>query len=180
MTTGHCRHGEFALEKGCPQCVAERQAQLQEDERYRDMYKLSAGHLCGKCGGFMGVAWDTKANEYVLRCGNNPTHNTVTRHDLEYEKQLAEVRRVQKLDSKALMVMSEDKMLERVAMAKFPQDLTPTEKRLLAQVAITYGFDPIMGEVTIYQGRPWVSIDGRYRSTGYRWKYLTKEALATN
>jgi hypothetical protein len=31
-------------------------------------------------------------------------------------------------------------------------------------VAINYGFDPLMGEVSIYQGRPFVSIDGRYRA----------------
>lgn len=67
------------------------------------------------------------------------------------------------MDSKALMVMNETQMLQRVDMAKFPQEMTVADKRLLAQVALTYGFDPLMGEVTIYQGRPWVSIDGRYR-----------------
>ena len=30
-------------------------------------------------------------------------------------------------------------------------------------IPITYGFDPLMGEISIYQGRPYVSIDGRYR-----------------
>lgn len=27
MTKGHCKHGEFELTEGCPQCIAERQAQ---------------------------------------------------------------------------------------------------------------------------------------------------------
>ncbi len=67
------------------------------------------------------------------------------------------------MESNTLMTMDEAKMLLRVEMARFPQDLTVDEKKLLAQVAITYGFDPLMGEVTIYEGRPFVSIDGRYR-----------------
>jgi hypothetical protein len=48
-------------------------------------------------------------------------------------------------------------------MAKFPQDLTPMDKIMLVKVAVNYGFDPLMGEVSIYQGKPYVSIDGRYR-----------------
>ncbi len=67
------------------------------------------------------------------------------------------------MDSTALEKMSENQMLARIGAAKFPQELTPSEKKLLAMVAITYGFDPLMGEITIYQGRPYVSIDGRYR-----------------
>lgn len=67
------------------------------------------------------------------------------------------------MDSNQLTVMDEQTMLRRVEMARFPQDLTKPDKTLLAQVAITYGFDPLMGEVSIYQRRPYVSIDGRYR-----------------
>ena len=133
----------------------------ESDLAYGDMQKLAASHRCGKCGGFLGVAW--MENHYVLRCGTDLSHNTVTRHDKEYEKQVAIVKEVQHMDSKSLMTMPEAQMLERVGMAKFPKDLTQAETRLLAKVAITYGFDPLMGEVTIYQGRPWVSIDGRYR-----------------
>jgi len=59
--------------------------------------------------------------------------------------------------------MSQETMLARINQAKFPQDLVPTEKALLATAARTYGFDPIMGELTIFQGRPYVSVDGRYR-----------------
>ncbi len=129
---------------------------------YGDMVKTAKdGHTCGNCGGVLSVAWGGKG--YILRCGNDLSHNTINRHDKQYDEQLRIVKEVQHMDSKSLMTMSEAKMIDRVGMAKFPQDLTSAEKRLLAQVAITYGFDPLMGEVTIYQGRPWVSIDGRYR-----------------
>jgi len=78
-----------------------------------------------------------------------------------------------------LQAMTETQMMERVNLARFPQDLTIQDKRLLAQVAISYGFDPLMGEVSIYQGRPYVSIDGRYRKaqeTGNLDGVLTKPA----
>jgi len=67
------------------------------------------------------------------------------------------------MESKALMTMTEKTMLERIDVAKFPQALRPEEKKMLAMVAISYGFDPLMGEITVFQGRPYVSIDGRYR-----------------
>jgi hypothetical protein len=34
---------------------------------------------------------------------------------------------------------------------------------MLAKIAVSYGLDPLMGELTAYQGRPYISIDGRYR-----------------
>lgn len=59
--------------------------------------------------------------------------------------------------------MDKEKMLARVNSAKFPQELTNDEKKVLVAAALTYGFDPLMNEISIYQGRPYVSIDGRYR-----------------
>jgi hypothetical protein len=45
----------------------------------------------------------------------------------------------------------------------FPRDLTPIQASELARVALAYGLDPIMGELTIYQGKIYVGIDGRTR-----------------
>ncbi len=109
------------------------------------------------------MAWSSEKNGHVLKCGTDASHEGITRHDKQREAKIARIKEGSYLDSKSLMAMPEDRMLARVEMAKFPQDLTLSEKRLLAQVAITYGFDPLMGEVSIYQGRPYVSIDGRYR-----------------
>jgi len=67
------------------------------------------------------------------------------------------------MDSTALTKMDQPAMMQRIDAARFPQELKPEDKKLLAMVAVTYGFDPLMGEITIYQGRPYVSIDGRYR-----------------
>ena len=131
---------------------------------YEDMKALATTDVCAVCGSHLTVAWLN--GEYALRCAREVTHNTITRHYRKsgYEQIMEkEYRRVNKMDSTALTTMPESKMLERIGLAKFPQELTPADRKLLAQVAITYGFDPLMGEVSIYQGRPYVSIDGRYR-----------------
>ena len=89
------------------------------------------------------------------------------------------------MESKALMVMDKRTMMERIEAARFPQALTAPEKNLLAMVAISYGFDPLMGEISIFQGRPYVSIDGRYRKAqetgrliGVRSRPATKQERA--
>ena len=45
----------------------------------------------------------------------------------------------------------------------FAADLTPIQATQLARISLAYGLDPFMGELTIFQGRPWVTIDGRIR-----------------
>lgn len=128
-----------------------------------DMKRAEAeGYLCRECQSMVNIAWGgyLGINSYILRCSKDINHTGITRHDIKYEEQKKEVF---SMESKALMTMNETQMMERVNMARFPQDLTIADKKLLAQVAITYGFDPLMGEVSIYQGRPYVSIDGRYR-----------------
>ncbi len=45
----------------------------------------------------------------------------------------------------------------------FSSDLTPVQAAQLARVAIAYSLDPFMGELTIYKGKPYVTIDGRTR-----------------
>jgi len=131
-----------------------------------DMQKMvDAGNTCGKCGSRLTIAWGGQSgyDGYILKCASDFNHDTTTRHDNKREQEINEIRRVRKMDSKALMLMDENTMLARVNMAKFPQDLTVPDKKLLAVAAITYGFDPLMNEISIYQGRPYVSIDGRYR-----------------
>jgi hypothetical protein len=135
------------------------EAQMPHD----DMVKTARTHHCAQCGGSLNVAWINGG--YVLRC-QDLTHNTITRHvklserDQQKEK---EWKVTNKMDSTALTKMSQTDMVARVSKGKFPQDLTLPEKQLLAECARSYGFDPLMGEITIYQGRPFVSIDGRYR-----------------
>ena len=127
----------------------------------QDMRRVEAnGYLCRECQSRLIVTWSSEKNCFILRCSEDINHTGITRHDVKFENKL---RRYHSMESTELMRMGESQMLKRVEMAKFPQELTVADKKLLAQVAITYGFDPLMGEISIYQGRPFVSIDGRYR-----------------
>ena len=69
------------------------------------------------------------------------------------------------MQSKGTQLANIDKagMLARVEGAKFPTQLTRPEKEMLAQAAVDYGLDPLTGELTIYQGHLYVTIDGRIR-----------------
>lgn len=126
---------------------------------YAEMRKASEdGHVCAICDGPLSVAWDGSKGMYMLRC-QNLLHNKITLHDKQYEERMKGM----EMNSLVLQKMDEPGMLVRIEKAKFPQDLSQLEKKLLAMAAITYGFDPLMGEISIYQGRPYVSIDGRYR-----------------
>jgi hypothetical protein len=123
-----------------------------------DMKRIAGdGHLCGECGGRLVVAWINGG--HVLRC-SNLKHSTITSHDYKNEERIRRYR----MDSTALTKLTKAQMMERVKMGpKFVQDLTPAEQEKLGLLASFYGFDAAMGEMTIYQGRPYISIDGRYR-----------------
>jgi len=130
-----------------------------------DMERLAYdGHVCAECGGRLVVAGGAKEyGGYILRCGNDIKHTGITRHDIKNEAEVAEIRRVRKMDSTALTTMDKTTMLGRIEQARFPQQLTKQDKDLLAVAAISYGFDPLMKEISIFQGQPYISIDGRYR-----------------
>jgi len=137
----------------------------EEDVSYADMQKIvDGGHKCS-CGGRVSIAWGGShgIDSYILRCAKDIEHRTINRHDKVFEKNLKIVREVRHMDTTALQTMTEAQMTARVEKARFPKELNPKEKSLLATACITYGFDPIMGELTIYQGSPFVSVDGRYR-----------------
>ncbi len=69
------------------------------------------------------------------------------------------------MDSKALMTLDEKGMLARIEQAKFPQALSPMEKKLVAEIARGYGLDPIMNELSIYQGSPYPTVNAWYRKS---------------
>ena len=62
-----------------------------------------------------------------------------------------------------LVTMNKAVMLKRIDSVKWPKDLTPALKELLAETAIERGLDPLEGELSIYQGKPYVGINGRQR-----------------
>lgn len=143
---------------------------ITEDQMSHDELKRIANnprYHCGVpgCDGNLTLAWGGGVgyNCYILRCNKNLEHNLISKYNRKEEEYLQMVKEQVGKDSTSLMKMDEAQMLARVEMAKFPQALTAPDKKLLAIACITYGFDPIMSELTIYQGKPFVQIDGRYR-----------------
>lgn len=67
------------------------------------------------------------------------------------------------MDSTALVKLNETQMIERVKMARFPQELSAPQQKAIAKIAIEYGLDPLMGELIMYYGSLYVTINGRRR-----------------
>lgn len=139
---------------------------LVENMNETHLRDLINDHVCAECGAFLTLGRLTGTSDYALICTRFEHHRGIKR----IVSSVAEINflrllkgEVQGMETTTLQKMDEKGMLDRIGMAKFPQDLAPAEKRLLARVAINYGLDPLMGEATIYQGHPYVSIDGRYR-----------------
>lgn len=67
--------------------------------------------------------------------------------------------------SQALVVVSPEQVALEVQRIKpmFSADCNKEQLATLAQMAIAYGLDPVAGELTLYQGRAYVTIDGRLR-----------------
>lgn len=125
---------------------------------YDELQKLSRSHVCGKCGSGVTVAWID--NQYVLRCAKDLNHGTIANKE-RYPDYLK--KEIYKSMTTQISKMSDQRMLKRIDAAKFPEQLTKEQKQVLARVALDYGLDPLMGELMIYQGKPFVSIDGRLR-----------------
>jgi predicted RNA-binding Zn-ribbon protein involved in translation (DUF1610 family) len=54
-------------------------------------------------------------------------------------------------------------LVKRMEGARWLADLAPQDKRVLADLAIAYGLDPLMGEMTMYEKRPYISVNGMIR-----------------
>lgn len=125
---------------------------------YDELKQLAKSHECGVCHSGVTVAW--VGGKYVLRCAKDINHNTIC-NKKRYSESLE--KEIYKSMTTQLAKMDEAKMIARVNQAKFPQQLTPADKNVLVRAALDYGLDPLMGELSIYQGKPFISIDGRIR-----------------
>lgn len=141
-----------------------------EDElTYRQMQDIAQSEKrCGQCGGSLTVAWGgNKYNTYILRCGRDIGHKVIRQRskktELEREGEKIFGRNKGMKDTTALQVMPKKEMLERINQAKFPKDLTAVDRQRIAVIAIEYGLDPLMQELMIYQGQPYVTLAARLR-----------------
>jgi hypothetical protein len=144
--------------------------------------KLVERFRCGECQACLSVAWGGKwgLNSYVLRCGRDENHSTIA---MDRRETMATGQQ-----SRALVVTL-TQALARVDEAQdaglWPAQLTAPQKRLMAQATLAYGLDPLMQELTVYQGKPMVTIRGRRRKDAeaghhpsIRFRFFTAEEKA--
>jgi len=124
--------------------------------------KLRLYSVCAECGGNLAVRYDMdKHREYII-CSKNEAHEGIRK---TWAEDLKQIRRDISMDSKALMKLGEGGMLARIEQAGFPQALKAEEKAMVAEIALSYGLDPIMNELSIYQGRPYPTVNAWYRKS---------------
>lgn len=90
--------------------------------------------------------------------------------------------------TQAITPMTQEQARERVELAavKWPRDMAPAHMAMMASLAVQYGLDPAFGEIMVYQGKPYVTLDGRLRKAhehaqfaGYRtWPMKAEEKEA--
>jgi len=136
------------------------------DLSYEDMKKAQYTFKCAQCGGNLFLAWSAQKNSYMLKCGKVLEHEGVV--PLGRDPELLQIAKLYHgkelpMETTALMKLDQTQMLRRVEQAKFPKDLTVADLHLIAKVSIEYGLDPLFGELMIYQGRPYITIDARRR-----------------
>ena len=141
---------------------------LEEDMDYDTMVRRSKTHKCAACGAGLGVAWGQSLGygaQYILRCGRRIAHDVINepRVSARDRAMLNTLRGETGMDSTALMKMSESTMLARVNKAQWPQDMKQGDRAMLATVAVSYGLDPLLGELLVYRGAPFITINARYR-----------------
>jgi hypothetical protein len=142
----------------------------------RDFERMTKTHVCAVCGSLLVMPYDPERGGRILVCAADRAHTVFRRVGSLRERwkrgqpvppdvarHFAREKGAAPMDTQALVAMSEQQMLARINQARFPKDLTPVEKGLLVRVALDYGLDPAMSELIIYQGRPYVTIDGRRR-----------------
>jgi len=124
--------------------------------------KLRLYSVCAECGGGLELRYDMDEHRDVIYCKGNREHEGIRK---TWADTLKKIRGEFSMDSVALMKLGEDGMLARIKQAKFPQALKPEEEAMVAEIALSYGLDPIMNELSIYQGRPYPTVNAWYRKS---------------
>lgn len=70
---------------------------------------------------------------------------------------------MQPMSGRELAVANENTMLQRIESSRWLKSLSADDRRSLAQLSVQYGFDPLMKELVIYEGSPYITVAGLIR-----------------
>jgi len=141
-----------------------------------EMRQLIQTHRCG-CGKRLIMCWGGHygVNAYVVRCAMRRDHTETQRiprtrklYDPDTKSFIEVDVMTQKPVGQVLAVpTTREGMIERVNHAQqaglWPSQMTREQKAMMVQAALAYGVDPLLGEIILYQGRPYITINARRR-----------------
>jgi hypothetical protein len=136
-----------------------------------EMKKLAEFRHC-KCGGCLTIAWGGAFGVQckILRCGRDVTHTQMesVKPWSEKDRQINDDKRRFRNHmpmNNSLTILQPEEMKRRFADAGLLKTaLDPNLLNVIVGVALQYQLDPLMGEIMIYQGRLYVTRDGRLRN----------------
>ena len=148
-------NGVAIAEFGTAPCVA-----------FPDMEHLvHEGAACGQCRNLLKIVWGGAwgCNYYILTCGDM-AHNTILKIERKTKQQINSEGVFKGYSMKALTEYTPTEMVARADSAGlFPQAMTKVQREAIGQICVEYGLDPLMSELMIYQGRPYVTVAARLR-----------------
>ena len=146
---------------------------------YEDCKRLAASHRCATCQttSVLVNRWNGKAASYevlCLQCGETdrftkPESLTAAWRRDPGSVNIAVANKLERkyggnpMTEQALTVITKKEMIERIDGARWAHQLTPAQVLTVAEIAVRYGYDPLMGEVTVYEGKIYVTLDGALR-----------------
>lgn len=131
-------------------------------------------HVCAECGSyllspFVDGGWEPVCGKDKNHVGHKPKRDTKFLYDpirgrVEYDVMSQEPIE----QTTALAIPNDQAGMERrikraMGSGMFPQDLTPDQQAIVANIALAYGLDPLRGELIIYHGKPYMGIAARQR-----------------
>ncbi len=137
-------------------------------------------HLCPNCGqsAALVVRWSASAGQYEVYCPRckatdgfaSPKSLTAMWRENPESVPVTVANRLQTkyggmepMSDTALAIYSEKQMLQRIQGARWLGEMTAQERTDLSQLAVAYQLDPIMGELIIYEHRPYIPLAGYIR-----------------
>ena len=146
---------------------------------YDTARQMERTHVCTVCKhkAIPVCRWNAKEQSYEVVCGGCSTDEHLVRRESvtaqwRRNPDSVPVHTANVLEAKyggrplattELAKMDEKSLVQRMEGAKWLTQMAPQDKTALAQLSIQYGLDPLMGELTIYEGKPYISVNGMVR-----------------
>lgn len=134
-------------------------------------------HECPDCldTSRLAVRWNGTAEEIIChRCGRRDGFRAVESLTAQWRRapESIPVQIADKLERKygmtpmsgqELALANESTMLARIKTARWLKNVSAEDQASLAQLSNLYGFDPLMQELIIYEGKPYITVAGLIR-----------------